>query len=348
MCNVALAEGLSREHAGRVCLWSNRRGAGFLAQWAGMEVAFPLTVETLRRFDNVYSIFSSDEFVGIIQKLHGEGGDVHIGRFLIDPSRTGRGIGGCALSEFVRMLFANPGVGSISLSVFADNVAAKGLYERLGFKVCEAIDQPRRRFLMRLARGASVAPVSKRHACLETERLLLRPWLESDAKDLFLYASDPLVGPMAGWPAHTCIEDSLGAIRGVLSAPESYAVVPKSAGHAVGSIGLKTDNGASIKLAGDECELGYWIGVPFWGQGLIPEAVRELQRHAFEDLGMGTMWVGYFDGNEKSRRVQEKCGFAYHHTAHDVACAMPDVLHTEHFSSMTREAWLSRHAGTRT
>ena len=203
MCNVALAEGLSREHAGRVCLWSNRRGAGFLAQWAGMEVAFPLTVETLRRFDNVYSIFSADEFVGIIQKLHGEGGDVHIGRFLIDPSRTGRGIGGCALSEFVRMLFANPGVGSISLSVFADNVAAKGLYERLGFKVCGAIDQPRRRFLMRLARGASVAPVSKRHACLETERLLLRPWLESDAKDLFLYASDPLVGPMAGWPAHT-------------------------------------------------------------------------------------------------------------------------------------------------
>ena len=60
------------------------------------------------------------------------------------------------------------------------------------------------------------------------------------------------------------------------------------------------------------------------------------------------MWVGYFDGNEKSRRVQEKCGFAYHHTAHDVACAMPGVLHTVHFSSMTREAWLSRHVGTRT
>ena len=48
-----------------------------------------------------------------------------------------------------------------------------------------------------------------------------------------------------------------------------------------------------------EGEIGYWIGVPFWGKGLIPEAVRELVRHGFEDLKLDKIWCGYFDGNEK-------------------------------------------------
>ena len=43
---------------------------------------------------------------------------------------------------------------------------------------------------------------------LETERLILRPWDESDAEDLYRYASDPAVGPIAGWPVHTSVENS--------------------------------------------------------------------------------------------------------------------------------------------
>jgi ribosomal-protein-alanine N-acetyltransferase len=72
----------------------------------------------------------------------------------------------------------------------------------------------------------------------ETERLILRPWQESDADDLDRYASAPQVGPVAGWPVHTSVENSLEIIKGVLSKPETYAVVLKSAGHAGGSIGL--------------------------------------------------------------------------------------------------------------
>ena len=73
---------------------------------------------------------------------------------------------------------------------------------------------------------------------LETERLILRPWKESDAGDLYRYASDSKVGPIAGWPVHTNIENSLEIIKGVLSRPETYAIVLKSEGHVVGSIGL--------------------------------------------------------------------------------------------------------------
>ena len=60
-----------------------------------------------------------------------------------------------------------------------------------------------------------------------TERLVLRPWLESDAESLYKYAQDPAIGPIAGWPPHTSVEGSLNIIRTVFAAPETYAVVLK-------------------------------------------------------------------------------------------------------------------------
>ena len=55
---------------------------------------------------------------------------------------------------------------------------------------------------------------------IETARLILRPWKEDDAESLFRYAHDPEVGPIAGWPPHTSVENSLEIIRTVFSAPE--------------------------------------------------------------------------------------------------------------------------------
>ena len=176
---------------------------------------------------------------------------------------------------------------------------------------------------------------------LETERLILRPWEESDAEDLYRYASDPAVGPIAGWPVHTSVENSREIIRGVLSAPETYAVVLKETGHPAGSIGLMLGKASNIGIPNTEGEIGYWIGVPYWGRGLIPEAVREMLRHGFEDLKLDKVWCGYFDGNERSKRVQEKCGFRYHHTAENVPCALEGVLRTEHVTCMTRDEWRS-------
>lgn len=175
---------------------------------------------------------------------------------------------------------------------------------------------------------------------LETPRLILRPWENGDAEDLYRYASSPLVGPAAGWPVHTSVENSLEIIRTVLSAPETYAVVPKAVGHAVGSVGLMVGAASNLSLPDTQGELGYWIGVPYWGQGLIPEASRALLRRGFEELGLEEIWCGYFDGNEKSRRVQEKCGFVYRYTREHVPCSMLDEARTEHISSLTRADWL--------
>ena len=173
----------------------------------------------------------------------------------------------------------------------------------------------------------------------ETERLILRPWREDDAESLYKYASDPEVGPKAGWSPHTSVEDSRQIIRQVLSVPETYAVCLKESGEAVGSVGLKMGDATDMTDRADECELGYWIGRPFWGQGLIPEASRELLRHAFEELNMQAVWCGYYDGNTKSRRVQDKLGFVYHHTTEGLEVRLMNEIRTGHVMLMTKETW---------
>lgn len=173
---------------------------------------------------------------------------------------------------------------------------------------------------------------------LETERLILRPWKETDAEELYTYASDPEVGPPAGWPPHTSVENSREIIKGVLSRKETYAVCLKD-GKPIGSIGLHLNGSTDMTDRDDECELGYWIAKPFWGQGMIPEAARELLRYAFEQLGMRAVWCGYYEGNDKSRKVQEKLGFVYQHKTEGIEVTLMNEVRTGHCNLMTKERW---------
>ena len=102
---------------------------------------------------------------------------------------------------------------------------------------------------------------------LQTQRLLLRPWQEDDADELYKYAKELQVGPAAGWPAHTSVENSREIIRTVLSAVETYAVVLKQTYKPVGSIGLMIGRQSNIGLPDNECEVGYWIGCPIGDRG---------------------------------------------------------------------------------
>ena len=177
---------------------------------------------------------------------------------------------------------------------------------------------------------------------LETERLLLRPWRETDASELYELAKDDRVGPAAGWPVHINVEDSRKIIREVLSLEGTYAVVLKENNCAVGSAGLLLGENSNFDLRPDEAEIGYWIGVPYWGRGLIPEAVRELIRYAFEELDIDRLWCGHFDGNEKSRRVQEKCGFIHYQTNKDQLWELTGEVKTEHISILTKTEWMKK------
>lgn len=174
---------------------------------------------------------------------------------------------------------------------------------------------------------------------IETERLILRPWLESDAEELYKYAQDPQVGPIAGWPPHQSVEESLDIIRTVFSVPETYAIVSKETSLPIGCIGLKMGDATDMTERADECELGYWVGVPYWGQGLATEAAKAMIRHAFENCGMTKVWCGYYDGNNRSKRVQEKCGFIYQRTSDNLDVPLMHEKRKGHVSSITKDEW---------
>ena len=174
---------------------------------------------------------------------------------------------------------------------------------------------------------------------LKTERLILRRWEDSDAESLFEYAADPDVGPIAGWPPHQSIEESRDVIKNVFNGKEAYAICLKTDDRAIGAIELKLNGHTDLTERDDECELGYWLGKPFWGQGIMPEAVKEILRHAFEKIGMTKVWAGYYEGNIKSKRVQEKSGFRYQWKSEGVDVPLMHEKRTGHVSSMTKDQW---------
>lgn len=177
---------------------------------------------------------------------------------------------------------------------------------------------------------------------LTTERMILRPWRETDAEALYEYAKDERVGPIAGWPVHRSVEESREIIRTVFAQEGVFAVTLKGQDKAIGCIGVIRGAKSNFPIGEDEGEISYWLGVPFWGQGLIPEAMREVIRHAFEELNLTNLWCGYFDGNEQSKRAQEKCGFRPHHTGERTYYPLTDDYRIEHVSLLTRDEWTGK------
>lgn len=174
---------------------------------------------------------------------------------------------------------------------------------------------------------------------LMTQRLILRRWNQKDAEDLYRYACDPDVGPIAGWPPHKNPDESRAVIRDVLNGREAYAICLKEDGRAIGAIELKLNGHTDLTDRDDECEMGYWLGKPFWGRGIVPEAVTEMLRRAFEDIGMQKVWVGYYEGNSKSKRVQEKCRFRFQRKSEEVDVPLMQEKRTGYVSSLTKDQW---------
>ena len=147
-----------------------------------------------------------------------------------------------------------------------------------------------------------------------TPRLRLRPWNDADATALFELARDPRIGTLCGWKPYESIDDAHEALSTFLAAPDSYAVTLGSTGEIVGSIALRIDRDSPEARVAD---IGYWIGASYWGNGYATEAGRAIIERARE-LGVSTIILKYFDGNDASRRVSEKLGFTWKSREEDV------------------------------
>ena len=144
---------------------------------------------------------------------------------------------------------------------------------------------------------------------LLTPRLRLRDWTEADAADLFALASDPEVGPRAGWPPHTSLDESLGVIRTVFNNSTTWAIVLRSTDTPIGAIGYGPSCDCHLPARCDEPTVGYWIGRPYWNRGFCTEALACLIEHVHYSTSLPSLISGHFVDNPASGRVMEKCGF---------------------------------------
>ena len=145
---MRITEGLLPEDKQAIIRWTNSKGADFLQQWAGDALLYPLTIEALNALPHCFRIETEGSFIGMIQQIRVEGSNVHIGRFLINPSLIGKGLGTSAMQLFIAILFEDKSVHTISLNVFDDNPVAKELYTKLGFEVVATIEGERKKYKM--------------------------------------------------------------------------------------------------------------------------------------------------------------------------------------------------------
>lgn len=117
---------------------------------------------------------------------------------------------------------------------------------------------------------------------METDRIILRPWHESDAETLFKWASDPDVGTRAGWPPHKSVEESLEIIRTLFNNDTTWAIVLKESGEAIGAMGYGPSCDCDLPAREGEPLIGYWVGKPYWSQGICTEALKLMIEHIKE------------------------------------------------------------------
>ena len=111
---------------------------------------------------------------------------------------------------------------------------------------------------------------------METERILLRPWRDADAEILFKYASDPDVGPRAGWSPHKNIEESHEIIQNYFSNDHTWAIELKESNQVIGTIGYMLSGESNIEIGENDAEIGFWVAKPYWNQGICTEALQLL------------------------------------------------------------------------
>ena len=176
---------------------------------------------------------------------------------------------------------------------------------------------------------------------LETDRLILRTFAEQDTDDLYRYATDPDVGPRAGWKPHESREETLSIIHEFLSDDNQFAIERKSDHRVIGSLGLHKDKCRNLP---DVLAIGYVLAQDCWGAGFMTEAVRRVLKYGFEEMNLRLMSISHYTFNDRSRRVIEKCGFVYEGMLRQTFLRYDGAVFDEAFYSITKGEWLAQNA----
>lgn len=166
---------------------------------------------------------------------------------------------------------------------------------------------------------------------ITTNRLTLRPFGSNDAQAVYNLASNPNVALPTGFAPHNSLETSRLLLDKILINNYTWAVTLD--GVVIGCIGRNMVDDQDTT----RCEIGYWLGQSYWGNGYIPEAVMALSHYMIYTLNIDTVWCAYSDTNSKSHAVQDKCHFAFHHTLHNFHNTMLDTTYDLHYTTVTKD-----------
>lgn len=158
-------------------------------------------------------------------------------------------------------------------------------------------------------------------APVTTERLILRRLELSDAETVRRLAGDPQVADTTLTIPHPYPEGAAEEfIRITHEGLESgkgciFGIERREDGQLVGVISI-----TGLHPVHKRAELGYWIGVPFWGKGYATEATGAIFRLGFEELGLNSIYARFFTRNPASGRVMQKMGMKYEGTMRQAVC----------------------------
>ena len=146
---------------------------------------------------------------------------------------------------------------------------------------------------------------------LNTERLVLRPWRQTDLHDFYEYASVDGVGQMAGWLPHESIETTQMILDSFITQKKTFAL--EYEGKVIGSLGIESYKEDEFPELDLHCgrSIGYVLSKDYWGRGLMPEAVKAVILYLFKVEKLDFLIISHYAFNSQSRRVIEKCGFTY-------------------------------------
>lgn len=242
----------------------------------------------------IYGAFENHQLIGILATKHmGK----HVSLLFVRPEFHRRGIGG-KLFDFA--IKDNP----VSEMTVNSSTYAIEFYRSVGFEPTNEKQE---------TNGLKYTPM-KRVIKLMSDRLLLRPFIESDLEAFFTCCKNPNIGNNAGWEPHKTLEESREILHTVFMAQENiWAIILKESNMLIGSIGIIPDPKRENPKSG---MLGYWLDEKQWNQGYMKEAVQAVLTYGFGQLQLNLISAYCYPQNSRSQHVLERSGFLYEGMIH--------------------------------
>lgn len=172
---------------------------------------------------------------------------------------------------------------------------------------------------------------------LETQRLHLRPYSEVDIPELLLLIGAREVAATTLRIPHPYTKQDAERFVASMKTDDEVRLGIRLRGEdrLIGGVGLR------LNLLHKNAELGYWIGVPYWGKGYATEAAQEMVRHGFEDMGLHRIFASHFKGNFGSGRVLAKLGMRREGCQREHVQKWGQFIDSELYGIL-RSEWVSR------